>query len=124
MVQLNGQRRTDLVEFFREQGRPRPEYTAWSYELGEVEDKLLREAFGQFPAAGVKLVAPMFDGAIVRPATTRENVDLTVIFAHMRTRGMEMVEKPFPRPTLGEQVRKRLRTLRSWTSWVPGPGSD
>ena len=111
LVQLNAKKRPALVSFFRQEGRRRPEYTAWSYELGEIEHSLLVKALTKLGDANLKLVAPMFDGAIVRPAGPRGAVDLSVIVNHM-SEDVEMIEKPFHRPPLSERVRKRLRTLR------------
>ena len=45
-------------------------------------------------------------------------MDLSVIFNHMME-DVEMVEKPFHRPPFSERVKKRLRTLRAWTTWAP-----
>jgi len=120
-VQLNAEKQPGLVAFFREQGRRRPEYTAWSYTLGEIEHSLLLDAISKFGDAKVKLVAPIFNGAIVRPSGTRDGADLSAVTAHMKGK-VDMVLKPFRRPSFSEAVRKRLRTLRPWKTWVPGPG--
>ena len=121
LVQLNAQKRPALVSFFRQEGRRRPEYTAWSYVLSDTEDALRQETVALFDTAGLKLVALMFDGAIVRPAATRQAVNLETISDQMAHK-VHIMEKPFPRPSFGVQVKKRLRSLRSWKTLVPGPG--
>ena len=76
-----------------------------------------------FEAAGVATVAPMFDGCIVRPLAAREDVNANRVISGMGGK-ITVVNTPWPDPGFGAQVRRRLRTLRTWLSWVPGPGND
>ena len=103
--------RPHFVEHFKSEERQDPKITTLAYVLMDKEHEVLNSLVTALPEAGLQLVAPLFDGAIVRPADLSDlwgewksrvkNVSDVVMVKHQ----IRVREKPFQIVVPDEKAR-------------------
>jgi hypothetical protein len=110
-VRLAGTR-PSFVEHFEAQGRPDPQASTMAYILMDKEHEVLKTIVDLLPSMGLRLVVPMFDGAVLAPADLANagtyTWDLPKIAAAVNEKhGILVREKPFAKAHDGAPKRKR-----------------
>ena len=103
----------ELVQHFKDLGRRDPELSTYSYVLMEKEKQVLGTLINELERAGLKLVVPMFDGAIVAPLASGDGFDTQRVIQRVKEIcDIDVVEKPWKFAAALEQDvgAKRPRT--------------